>query len=78
MCPFEDKQKKLLPILVSIDNLGFKSLETTLPSILVSFYSDIEYRTNFVISYEDKKVSRAKLLYYLLVSIERKHLHGKA
>ena len=41
MCPFEDKQKKLLPILVSSDNLGFKSLETALPSILVSFYSDI-------------------------------------
>ena len=64
MCPFEDKQKKLLPILVSIDNLGFKSLETTLPSILVSFNSDIEYRTNFVISYEDKKVERNYYIIY--------------
>ena len=51
-------------MLVSIDNLGFKSLATALPSILVSFYSDIEYRTNFVISYEDKKVERNYYIIY--------------
>lgn len=58
------RQTKEVIANTSIDRQPGVQITGNYTSILVSFYSDIEYRTNFVISYEDKKVERNYYIIY--------------